>query len=553
MTHELLSSTAAVGAVYGYGYIRFSSEEQSEGDSERRQLEGITAAAEKYGLKLIMLPTDRAVSAHHGNNLRNGSLAKFTEDARAGRIPRGSWLLFEDFDRFSRAEAPVAGEHMFALVNLGIVICTTSDGRTCRSGSDVTDFIIPLIKMQGAYDDNIKRARRVKKTLEAKRALASRDSPLTGRVPEWLEVIEKHDGKKVSRRIEEQSDRADIVRYMFDLSASGWGDGTITRKLNSDSVTAFKDGSWQKSYVSKILNNRAVIGELQMYESNRVGDQRKRQKLGDPIPNYFPVTVSFDLWRKAQAARASRKTNRSGRPSRELVNLFSGLCKCGECGGGMELRAKGDARGGDYLTCSRWLRRAGCSAAVSYPLGRLEDAFFAHWSGFFATAADFASSNSAEITDLAERLDRTEQTLRTARRHLDNLMNALSEAESADERRPIRAKSAEAQATLDNLTEQRGGLIRELEIAEAINSQASHDEMERVMQSALLVQDVGSRRRISQVLRQAVQEIIFRDGTASFRPVRGVGSLRIGLRKGDHTKVEFVRDWGVSSRTDEVL
>jgi len=55
-----------------------------------------------------------------------------------------------DFERVIAHSPTYADAH----VNLGIVLCTTADGRTCRSGSDVTDFIVPLIKMQGAYDDN---------------------------------------------------------------------------------------------------------------------------------------------------------------------------------------------------------------------------------------------------------------------------------------------------------------------------------------------------------------------------------------------------------------
>ena len=93
-----MGTTAYGATIVAYGYIRFSSDEQADGDSERRQFAGIAAMAAQRGFRLIMLPPDRAVSAYEGNNLRHGSLAQFIEDARAGRIARGSWLLFEGFD-----------------------------------------------------------------------------------------------------------------------------------------------------------------------------------------------------------------------------------------------------------------------------------------------------------------------------------------------------------------------------------------------------------------------------------------------------------------------
>ncbi len=529
----------------GYGYIRFSSDEQSDGDSERRQMAAIVTTAKQHSLTLHMLPPDRAVSAYLGRNLRKGSLAAFIADTMAGRIRHGSWLLFEDFDRFSRAEASIAQEAMLCLVNRGIVICTTSDGRICRSGGDVTDFIVPLIKMQGAYDDNRRRAMRIKQGLVERRTKVSRNLPLTGRVPHWLTVIDQKNGSKiVSRRIEEIVARADIVRRIFALAADGYGAGAIVRKLNVEGVPTFEPNpnGWQKSYITKILNNRAVIGELQMYETERVDDKRIRHKLAEPVSDYFPRTVDFDLWRRAEAARVGRTMKKAGRPSRQAVNLFSGLCKCGACGGGMELRAKGKKGGGDYLICASYLRKAGCQASLNYPLGKLETTFFDHWSGFFGRASDFAATGNADTAEAAERLDRAEREITSNRLRLDNLMDALSEAELGEERRPIRAKIATLQAALDGLSDARPHLICDLEISQATDIQASHDEMDRITQDALLSVDATARRRLSQVLRETVQQIVFFDETAAFRPARGEGVLLITFMKGGHPKVEFSRN-----------
>ena len=215
----------------------------------------------------------------------------------------------------------------------------------------------------------------------------------------------------------------------------------------------------------------------------------------------------------------------------------------------MELRTKGEKGGGDYLVCASYLRKAGCDATVKYPLGKLESTFFDHWSGFFGRASDFAETGNADTAEAAERLDRVETEITASRRRLDNLTDALSEAESGDERRPIRAKVATLQATLDGLGDSRARLVRDLEISQAVDNQASHDAMDRITEDALLSMDATARRRLSQVLRETVQRIVFCDDVAAFHPVRGQGSLLITFMKGGLCKVGFSRDRPSSERS----
>ena len=160
----------------------------------------------------------------------------------------------------------------------------------------------------------------------------------------------------------------------------------------------------------------------------------------------------------------------------------------------------------------------------------------------FGREADFATGNT-DTAEVAARIDRVEQEIRITRQRLDNLTDALSEAESADERRPIRAKVAATQAALDNLGDTRTDLVRELEISQATDSQASRDEMERITQRALLSKDANARRKLSQVLRETVQRIEFDADRAVFSPVRGRGSFVVTFVKDGNPTVKFERDW----------
>jgi hypothetical protein len=96
---------------------------------------------------------------------------------------------------------------------------------------------------------------------------------------------------------------------------------------------------------------------------------------------------------------------------------------------------------------------------------------------------------------------------------------------------------------LDGLGDSRARLVRDLEISQAADNQASQDEMERIIQDALLSMDANARRILSQVLRETVQQIVFEAGSAYSKPVRGVGSLAMSFMKGGHPTVEFSRNW----------
>jgi len=92
-----------------YSYIRFSSPEQAKGDSFRRQLSRTVEYCEKHDL--ILSETrfqDLGVSGWTGKNIERGALGDFLIAVKAGKIPTGSVLIVENFDRFSRLKPRVA-------------------------------------------------------------------------------------------------------------------------------------------------------------------------------------------------------------------------------------------------------------------------------------------------------------------------------------------------------------------------------------------------------------------------------------------------------------
>ncbi|WP_249788356.1 recombinase zinc beta ribbon domain-containing protein [Bradyrhizobium sp. RD5-C2] len=114
---------------------------------------------------------------------------------------------------------------------------------------------------------------------------------------------------------------------------------------------------WHTSYVTKILCNRAVLGEFQPHR--RVDG--KRVPDGEPSRAYYPAIVDEALFYRAQLAKSERRISGKGRKGAAFTNLFSGLAACAYCRSPMKLENKGAGRkGGTYLVCDGALRKLGC-------------------------------------------------------------------------------------------------------------------------------------------------------------------------------------------------
>src|SRR5262245_37525748 len=90
-----------------YSYIRFSTPQQLEGDSLRRQTEAARAWCERNGVHLDTSLTlhdlgKSAFAGKHRENPDRNALAAFLRLVEQGKVPRGSYLVLESLDRLSR-------------------------------------------------------------------------------------------------------------------------------------------------------------------------------------------------------------------------------------------------------------------------------------------------------------------------------------------------------------------------------------------------------------------------------------------------------------------
>jgi DNA invertase Pin-like site-specific DNA recombinase len=358
-----------------YSYLRFSTREQSAGDSRRRQL----AMAEKYAadhhlrLDLALSFRDLGVSAYRGRNAREGALRAFLEAIEHNLVPPNSYLLIESLDRLSRDRILAAQALFMQIIQAGVHIVTLTDQR-CYSLESLNrnplDLIVSLVSMMRANEESELKSRRVRASFDVRRSQLA-EKPWSSRCPGWLR-LDKAVGKFIV--VEE---RAEIVRGIYRDVLAGVGHQTIARELNERQIPLFGHGNqrgriWQKSLIRHFLRTPTAIGTLVPFKSEYV-DGVRRMRPQQPVENYYPAVIDRAQWDQVQANRAAWcAQHHNDVPKTGRANLLAGLARCPFCDRRMMLIGAGNPNWRYYI-CRRAYHGVGCSDHwVRYP--GIEDA-----------------------------------------------------------------------------------------------------------------------------------------------------------------------------------
>lgn len=349
-----------------YSYLRFSTPEQMQGDSFRRQFQLAKDYAARHGLELDETLTfhDLGVSAFRGRNARAGALGAFRQAVWDGVVKPGSVLLVESLDRISRQDAWSAMPIFQEIVDGGVTIVTLQDGKsysTEEMRKNPFKIIESIIVMIRAHEESEIKSRRLAQAWEAKRKDIT-NKPLTSIAPAWL----KQDPK--TKRFKILPGRGAVLKRIFADTLAGKGQHAIAKALNAEGVPVFGEGRragafWHRSYIVKLLDNPAVIGTLVPHKLEFRDGKRTRIAL-DPVPNYYPAVIDAETFDRVQTMRRASVSAARGRHAEaKLENLFGGLALCPECSGRMTLVNKGGKPGKPtyrYLVCVRAKTGAGC-------------------------------------------------------------------------------------------------------------------------------------------------------------------------------------------------
>lgn len=433
-----------------YSYTRFSTPEQAQGDSHRRQAEAARKWADAKGLSLDdrLSLHDLGVSAYRGANADTDSgLGGFLHACRSGLIAPGSFLLVESLDRISRMTPRRAQRLMDDIVDAGVTVVTLNDGQeydSYRLDSDPTALLIGMMVSWRAHEESKTKGRRVAAAWQEKRRKVStgETKAYTAMAPGWL--LKSPEGWQLL------PEHAAIVQRIYRDTINGAGEHAIAQALNAERVPVMGRGKmWHRSTVSKILRNPAVIGTLLPGRLD-FATGKKRRVMEAPVPNFYPAAVTLDDWTAVRAIKDGSVIRARGKSATAPIqNMLAGLARCPECGSAMTRVYKGSRAkaGAPKLVCTKAKAGAAAHGYVSVSLDAVHDAIVGGWTKFIddVPAGDREPQLDREAYSIRGEIAGTED-------HLEELLALL-------DRTPSLAISARVQAAEASLSALRASLM----------------------------------------------------------------------------------------------
>lgn len=401
-----------------FSYLRFSTPEQSKGDSFRRQTSMADDYCRRHGLELDQKLSfhDLGVSAFRGQNLAGGKLAQFQEAVSLGLVPIGSFLLVESLDRVSRQDAVFAQMTLQSIVFSGVNLVTLTDGQLYskeRLISDPMSLIMSLLIFIRANEESQTKSRRLSAAWSNKKKLAaSEKKPLTARTPSWIEL------NKERGRYELIPEKAKVVKWIFKKALSGMGRAAIAKKFNQDEVPVFGNGGsregrrWYESYIAKILANPSTYGVCIPHVMAHGKDGKKSRKPLEPILDYFPKVITAEEFKEVNLLLDSKSPQRGRHASKGPASILAGLMRCPKCGSTMTRVYKGKRGGDPRLVCVKAKAGDGCKYhGVKIP--PIEHAIFNGLPSILNEPPSVNDEDNKEVGRLSSGIDAMEDSLST--------------------------------------------------------------------------------------------------------------------------------------------
>ncbi|MEQ8694504.1 MAG: recombinase family protein [Gammaproteobacteria bacterium] len=448
-------------------YARYSTDMQRDASIED-QIRVCQERADNEGWKTYNCYTDHGQS---GATMLRPGIQMLLQDALAGRF---SIIIAEALDRLSRDQEDIAGIYK-RLTFAGVKILTLAEG-------EVNDLHIGLKGTMNALflkDLANKTRRGLRGRVEAGKS-GGGNAYGYDVVRKFTETGEAIRGDRSINKTE-----ASIVNRIFNEYADGFSPRAIAKKLNAEKIAGPTGKAWGPSTIhgnrqrgTGILNNELYIGRLVWNRLRYIKDPetgKRVSRLNDEsewITHEVPDLriVEQDAWDRVKARQGTLKASvrSSSKQSKGEAGywdrrrpryLFSGLIKCGACGGGVvnvNTHRVGCAAARSKGTCdnTRTLKRDEMEATILSGLKNhlMEPELFAVFCDEYTRHLNkLRMDHNAARHGIAARLAKID-------RELDKLVEAICEgipaAKVKDKMWALENEKAELEGSLADTTEE---------------------------------------------------------------------------------------------------
>ena len=344
-------------------YARYSTDLQSDRSIDD-QVALCRDHARGQGLTVVETYSDRARTS--ASILGRDGLLRLMEDARAGRF---DLVLVEALDRISRDQEDLAGVYK-RLTFAGIDMVAVHDGKADAIQIGIRGLVGELF----LRDLKQKVRRGMRGVVRDGRHAGGRAygyRPIPGR-PGELEIVE---------------DEAEVVRRIFAAYLGGQSPRQIAGALNAEGVLPPRGVRWNASTINGnaarghgILLNPLYSGQIVWNRVTMVRDPETGRRISRANPEAEWQTaeaprlaiVAPEVWAAVQIRKGERSHLHETRRDQPPRRPFSGLLRCGKCGGGMAIHDRAGAA--VRIHCSTARESGACDNRGRYRLDRIEAA-----------------------------------------------------------------------------------------------------------------------------------------------------------------------------------
>jgi DNA invertase Pin-like site-specific DNA recombinase len=334
-------------------YVRESRDDYGEKhETIETQRELLVDYACRHGLgQVCSIYEDDNVS---GSGFERAGIERLREDVLTGRI---DLLLVKDLSRLGRNNAKTL-QFLDFLEEYGVRVLS-SDGRyDSRLGDD-------LVGIETWANERYVRdiSRKIRSSLRFK----IQRGEYVGHAPFGYRKLE---GK--GNRLFIDDFQAETVRSIYRLYLSGLGYAAIAARLNEDGHPSPGGGSWNKIAVRRILVSSVYIGDTVQGVSERVSFKSKKtrrlpREAWVVTEDTHEAIVPEEVFQEVQKKREGRGNGgrSGGTPHKEVIHVFRGLIRCGDCGSALYARK---AAGGIAYVCGNYCRygKKACTSHFIY-------------------------------------------------------------------------------------------------------------------------------------------------------------------------------------------
>ncbi len=178
--------------------------------------------------------------------------------------------------------------------------------------------------------------------------------------------------KNHARRVLEiHPHEAEQVRDIFEMRLNGKGAKSIAEQLNTQCQTR-RGSPWRKNAILSLLRNEAMVGRVVFNrKDSRTGKKRPRSEW--VVVDAHKPLIDSGTWTAVQKIMDD-ESHPAANGSGTSTHLFTGLLRCGVCGGSMQIRTgTGRSKTYSYYACRNRVYNGTDCTMPSLPAQALDD------------------------------------------------------------------------------------------------------------------------------------------------------------------------------------